>query len=59
MDWAGNKGNITDKDYRCFFSISQQVGGGVIYRNWEPVGGTNGGDGKLKYQSEMVSQKCL
>ena len=52
MDWVGNKGNITDKDYHCFFSISQQVGGDVIYRNWVPGGGTNRGEGKLKYQFE-------
>ena len=52
MDWVRNKGNITDKDYYCFFSISQWVGGDVIYRNWEPGGGTNRGEGKLKYQFE-------
>ena len=50
--WTGFGIRETDKDYYCFFGISQWVGGDVIYRNWEPGGGTNRGEGKLKYQFE-------
>lgn len=35
-----------------FSALSQWAGGNVIYRNWEPGGGTSGGEGKLKYQFE-------
>lgn len=49
---GGSRGDTGDKDYYSFFSISQWVGGDVIYRNGELGGGTNRGEGKLKYWFE-------
>lgn len=52
IEWAGSTGDIHDKDYYCFFSISHWVGGVVIYWHEETRGGSNREEGKLKHQFE-------